>query len=39
MHNDSVLNVSENTRIPKLLMASKKPRYRFFSGFSKNLCF
>ena len=38
MRNDSVLEVSENTLIPKHLEASKNPRYRFF-GFSKNLDF
>ena len=34
MHIDSMYKVSENTFIPKQLIASKKPRYRFFS-FSK----
>ena len=35
MHIDSVLEVSENTLIPKSLMASKNPRYRFFVFFLK----
>ena len=30
MHYDSMLEVSENALIPKSLMASRKPQYRFF---------
>ena len=37
MHNDSVLEVSENTLILKPLMASKTPRYRFFVFFLNTL--
>ena len=35
VHNDSVLNVSENALITKLLMTSKTPQYRFFFYFPK----
>ena len=28
--NDNMLKVSENTLIPKLLKASRRPRYRFY---------
>ena len=38
MHNDSMLEVSETTLIPKLLMAFEIPWYRFF-GFSKTSWF
>ena len=36
MHNDGILDVFENTLIPKLLMTSKIHRYTFF-GFLKQL--
>lgn len=35
MDNDDVLQVSENTPIPKRLMASKIPPHRFISGLLK----
>ena len=38
IYNDSMLEVSNNTLIPKLLMVPKIPRYYFF-GFSKILRF
>ena len=39
MHNDSLLTVSENTLIPKPLVASKKLLYRFFRFFEKKIGF
>ena len=36
MHNDSVLEVCGNNLIPKPLMVSYIPRYRFLSPFRKN---
>ena len=39
MHNDSLMEVSENTFIPKLLMVSRIPGCRFFSVYLKFLGF
>ena len=37
MHNDNILEISENTLIiPELLMASKLPWYRFFVFLKKH---